>query len=204
MLSFRGTHENKGKVIKTNCVMKNNFLFNYLEIRRNKGDNNSAEYLIIDFLRLLQDFNFYIRGQKIYKFQNSFHFNTSSPDVAVSHFCDKTYSLTTRLIIETKFFENNNKGEPQVIAQALSIAQQADWDFSKPIYMVIFYKFTPCFYKVRFSKEVIENVRVGKENKDEVIVYKFYDNENLILQDEAGRKKLFRIFYHLLKEISQN
>ena len=70
--------------------------------------------------------------------------------------------------------------------------------------MVIFYKFSPCFYKVKFSKEVIEKVRAGEKNKDEVIVNKFYIDKKLNLENDDGRKILFRIFYHLLKEISQN
>jgi hypothetical protein len=99
---------------------------------------------------------------------------------------------------------SNNEGTPeaQLLAQAIAVAQQFNWNFDDSVYMIIAKGLSLTFYKVKFTKNFIENVKIGLDSSLPIFVDKYpstiaVSNVEFNLYNERGRKNAAEVLFKI-------
>jgi hypothetical protein len=122
-------------------------------------------------------------------------------DVAISNQFKK--KIKAVLVVEDKTTKNVTKNlECQLIAEGIAAAQQDGWSHEWPVYMISSVGLALKFYKAVFSKEFINNVKMGYDcgfsteiSKLEIPILYFN------LDKESGRKEAAIILNRIVAEV---
>ena len=152
----------------------------YFVFTQMKIESHVDNLMSILFKGVLPPEHFYVFYHYPFSFQIGGDETKSIPDLAVFYVPKELIGV---IVVEDKAQGAKDlkpeDAEAQAIAEAIAVCQQENWIENYPIYFIRSIGYNLTFYKAIFSKEFLEDVKLGNERKTITKVRKLFKDDGL-------------------------